>query len=152
MEKSPPPPSNKKSRVVVFGIFDGVHDGHRDFFRQASKYGDMLIVILGGDGPAKSLKGKEPRHSEEERLDLVRREPWVSKVVLGDKELATYWVLQELSPDAICLGYDQQALGEDLQRWMMAQGQEIPIHFLKPFKPEVFHNSLLSRGNHGSGL
>ncbi|MFQ6030393.1 MAG: adenylyltransferase/cytidyltransferase family protein [Dehalococcoidia bacterium] len=144
VETSIPPPSSKEGRVVVFGIFDGVHNGHRDLFRQAREYGDALIVILGRDGPARSLKSKDPRHSQEERLELVRQEPWVSDVALGDEEQSSYRVLQRLSPDVICLGYDQQALGEDLKRWMTYQGKEIPIHFLKPFKPNIFHNSLLS--------
>ena len=139
-----PTASNGKRRVVVFGIFDGVHDGHRDFFRQAREYGDALIVILGRDRPARSLKSKAPRYPEEERIELVGREPWVSDVVSGDEEQSSYRVLQQLNPDAICLGYDQQALWEDLPTWMIDQGKEIPIHLLKPYKPNIFHNALLS--------
>ena len=129
---------------MVFGIFDGVHEGHGDFFRQVQDYGDALIVILGRDRTVRSLKSKAPRYSEEERLQLVKQEPWVSDVGLGDEELPSYGVLEKLNPDAICLGYDQQALGEDLQRWMIEQGKETPIHFLKPYKPSIFHNSLRS--------
>ena len=125
----------------MFGIFDGVHEGHRDFFLQARGYGDALIVILGRDSSARSLKSSAPRYSQEERIKLIRQEPWVNDVVL---ELSSYRVLQRLSPDIIGLGYDQQALWEDLQRWMIEVGKEIPIHFLKPYKPNKFHNSLLS--------
>ena len=143
-EKVTPTTSNRKSQVVVFGIFDGVHEGHRDFFQQAREYGDALIVILGRDSSARSLKSRAPRYSEEERIKLIGQQPWVSDVVLGDEEQSSYRVLQQLSPDIICLGYDQQALWEDLQRWMIEVGKEIPIHFLKPYKPNIFHNALLS--------
>ena len=136
--------AEKLRRVVVFGIFDGVHDGHRDFFRQAREYGDELIAIVGRDRSARSLKSKTPRYSEEERVELVWQEPWVSDVSLGDEELSSYRVLLKLNPDAICLGYDQQALWENLQTWMIEVGKEIPIHFLKPYKPNIFHNALLS--------
>ena len=138
------PVSNKKRQVVVFGIFDGVHEGHRDFFRQAREYGDALIVILGRDRTVRSLKSKAPQYSEEERLELVKQEPWVSDAVLGDEELSSYRVLHKLNPDAICLGYDQQALWEDLRRWMIELGKETPIYFLQPYKPDIFHNSLRS--------
>ena len=89
-----PAASNSKSRVVVFGIFDGVHDGHRDFFQQARGYGDALIVILGRDSSAQSLKSRAPRYSEEERIKLIGQQPWVSDVVLGDEEQSSYRVLQ----------------------------------------------------------
>ena len=130
-------------RVVVFGVFDGVHDGHRDCFRQAREFGDHLIVIVGRDGPAFRLKDQSPRYSEAERLDLVAREHWVAAAVLGDEELSTYQVLEQLNPDLICLGYDQQVLGEDLQMWMDGTGKSIPMHFMKPYKPRRFHSSLL---------
>ena len=135
--------TDAKQRVVVFGIFDGVHDGHRDFFRQASEFGEHLIVVVGRDGPAFRLKGRKPRHSESKRLDLVAHEQWVSFAVLGDEELSSYQVLEELNPDVICLGYDQQELGEDLRRWMKRRGNEIPTHHLKPHAPDRLHSSLL---------
>ena len=130
-------------RVIVFGIFDGVHDGHRDFFRQATEVGEHLIVVVGKDGMAFRLKGRTPRHSESERLDRVAHEHWVSFAVLGDEELSSYQILEELNPDAICLGYDQQELGEDLRRWMKRRGKQIPTHHLKPYAPDRLHSSLL---------
>ena len=132
-----------KKRVVVFGIFDGVHDGHRDFFRQAKEYGDELIVIVGRDASALDLKGKQPQHSEEERIELVKQEQFVDEAVLGDEEQSSYHVFDELKPDAVCFGYDQQELGEDLKKWLREKGKEIPVHFLKPYQSDSFHNSLL---------
>ena len=73
---------------------------------------------------------------------------WSIVYVIFQDDIEFYWarsrVLEKLNPDAICLGYDQQALEEDLQRWMIEVGKEIPIHFLKPYKPNIFHNTLLS--------
>ena len=56
-----------KKRVVVFGIFDGVHEGHRSLFRQAKKHGDELVVIVGRDSASLKWKGKRPKHLEETR-------------------------------------------------------------------------------------
>lgn len=136
MEKS-------KKRVVVFGIFDGIHDGHRDFFQQAREYGDELIVIVGRDKIAEQLKSKTPKHSETERVDLVAKEKLIDSAVLGDEELSTYSVLSSVNPEVICLGYDQQKLGEDLQNWIQKNKKQIQVHYLKPHDPTTFHNSLL---------
>jgi len=137
--------ANTGKRVVVFGVFDGVHDGHREFFSQAREFADRLIVIVGRDGAAFRLKDQKPQYSEAERLDLVAHEHWVTAAVLGDEELSTYTVLEELDPDVICLGYDQQAIREDLQMWMDRTGKLIPMHYMKPYKPHRFHSSLLRR-------
>ena len=75
-----------KRKIIVFGIFDGVHDGHRDFFRQAKKYGDEFIVIVGRDKIAQRLKNKTPKYSEQERVNLVAKEELVDSVI--DRALA----------------------------------------------------------------
>jgi len=136
--------STDRIRVVIFGILDGIHDGHRDMFRQARDYGGELVVILGRDESALRLKNRKPQYSEEERLELLRQEQWVSRGVLGDEEPSSYQVLKQLNPDVICLGYDQQVLNDDLRKWMNREGKNIPIWVLKPYQPDVFHNSLLS--------
>lgn len=33
-------------KVLVFGTFDGLHERHIDFFRQAKACGDHLTVIV----------------------------------------------------------------------------------------------------------
>ena len=131
-----------KKRVVVFGIFDGVHDGHRDLFRQARELGDELVVIVGRDEVAEKLKGRRPRYSEAERVAMLKQEPLVDDAILGDSEFSSYASIQKLHPDLICLGYDQQELGEDLKQWIQRKNESISLVFLKPYKPEVLHNSL----------
>ncbi len=135
----------KKKRVVVFGIFDGVHDGHRDLFRQAQGYGEELVVVVGRDSTALQLKNKKPKYSEKERLEMVAKEKEVDNTVLGDEELSAYGVLRELNPSVICLGYDQQNLKQDLeQRLWKEKKRDIRFVMLKPYHPEIFHNSLFT--------
>ncbi len=123
----------KKKRVVVFGIFDGVHDGHRDFFRQARQYGNELIAVVGRDEICRKLKNKTPKHSEEERRQLVSQESLVDKALLGDHELSTYRVLENLKPNVICFGYDQDALEKDVQAWLSNNTQAVETHHLRYF-------------------
>ncbi|MBI2098731.1 MAG: adenylyltransferase/cytidyltransferase family protein [Candidatus Wildermuthbacteria bacterium] len=136
-------------RVIIFGIFDGVHDGHRDLFRQARELGDELVVIVGRDEIAEKLKGKKPKYAEDERIRLVQREPLVDNAILGDRELSAYTMLEQCNPDVVCLGYDQDELEEDLRRWLalrLAQGKQdksIQIYRAKPYRESTFHSSLI---------
>lgn len=123
----------KKKRVVVFGIFDGVHEGHHDFFRQAHQYGDELIVVVGRDEICRKLKSKTPKHSEEERVQLVSQEPFVHQALLGDQDLSSYQVIKELKPDVICFGYDQDALEKDVQSWLSNSKHTVETHRLLYF-------------------
>ena len=132
-----------KKKVVVFGIFDGIHDGHKSLFRQAKEYGDQLVVIVGRDSASLRLKGKKPKHPEETRRDLVSKEELVTQAVLGDEKQSSYKVLEELNPDVICLGYDQANLAEDLKVWMQKMDKNIPLHWLDAHYPEKYHSSVL---------
>jgi len=144
----------KRRRVVVFGIFDGVHDGHRDLFRQALRYAQgklahedlktnvELIAIVGRDNVAEQLKGKSPDYKENDRIEMLKKEELVNDAVLGDSEISSYKVLEGLNPQVICLGYDQEDLEEDLQNWI--GDRNIEIRRAKPLKEDTLHNSMIS--------
>lgn len=105
-------------RVMVFGVFDGLHAGHQYFLATAREQGDELITVVARDEVVRALKGKTPRHSEKERCAAVARLGAVTRAVLGDKKQGMYDVIRRHAPVIICLGYDQDALGEDLARAM----------------------------------
>ena len=44
--------------IVVSGGFDPLHSGHISYFKDASEYGDRLIVALNSDDWLKRKKGK----------------------------------------------------------------------------------------------
>ena len=114
-------------RVVVFGTFDGIHEGHRFLFEQARQYGNELVAIVGRDEFVRSFKHKEPKNNEKDRVETVQTEPLVDRAVLGDEQISSWSILEQLAPDVICLGYDQDALEQDLKRWMAGRGVSIAI-------------------------
>ena len=99
---------------MVFGAFDGVHPGHIDFFKQAKRYGDYLIVSVGTDTNVEKIKGEKPLFSQKERLGLIRGLSIVDKAVIG-AEKNYYRQIKKHAPDVICLGYDQWATEEDVR-------------------------------------
>jgi FAD synthetase len=132
-------------KVMVFGTFDGLHEGHLDFFRQAREYGDYLIVVAGRDKNVEKLKGNLPKKDEEQRVgDLIDCD-LVDDALLGD-ETDPYKLIENLKPDVICLGYDQHNYADNLEKELKERGLEnIEIDRLKPYKPEKFHSSILNK-------
>ncbi|MBI2113340.1 MAG: FAD-binding protein [Candidatus Wildermuthbacteria bacterium] len=133
--------------VAIFGVFDGVHKGHRDFLRQAKSHGDTLVAIVGRDAVVEKIKSKTPRFSQEQRMDFLRAEKLADTVVLGDEELSSYRVLDQARPDVLCLGYDQESLEKDIREWMKKKGISLPIVRLHPYWPGAYHTSLLEAKN-----
>lgn len=131
-----------KKTVMCFGTFDGVHPGHEDYFRQAKEHGDELIVIVSRDTTVMDVKGDLPARSEQDRLDAVSEHPLVDEARLGypgDK----YRVIEEINPDILCLGYDQEAFTENLDAELARRGLSATIVRCEPYFPDMYKSSLL---------
>jgi len=130
-------------KVLVFGIFDGVHPGHIDFFRQAKKHGDFLIIAVGQTSATKKFKNKIPKYSLKERIRFVQDVDCVDRAIPGDREQGSYKVILREKPDIVCLGYDQKGLAKDIRRWMKETESKTPLLFLAPYQPTIYHTKIL---------
>ncbi len=130
-------------KVLVFGTFDGLHEGHRAFLRQARAHGEHLTVVVADDDGVAQLKNRLPGKTLEDRMEMLRDVDLVDLVVPGDRELGTYDVLHKHRPDVVALGYDQKALKFDLQERARHFDWELDIVVLGPHQPEKYHNSIL---------
>jgi len=139
-------------KVIVFGTFDILHRGHLDFFEQAKKFGDFLVVVVARDKNVKKLKREKPLYNEMLRLNKIGKSKLVDKVVLGNKK-DRYLILKQEKPDVICLGYDQKVdekkLSEKLKEYKLEEAQVIR---LEAYKPEKYKSSLLKKQNENSNL
>ena len=132
-------------RVVVFGVFDGLHDGHRTLFREAKKHGDELVVVLTPDVVVEKLKKHASKLTFDERKAHLQSEDGVVKVIEGDVELSSWAIIGKVNPDVIVLGYDQDELKKDLELFMGQTGLSIPLIIAPAFKPGELHSSLLNK-------
>lgn len=131
--------------VLVFGTFDVLHPGHRNFFQQARALGDKLSVVVARDKTVRTVKGFQPEQNETERLQAVAACPEVDQAVLGREDQDKYAIIEQIRPDIIALGYDQAHFAERLPQELLARGLSARIIRLKPYKPEQYKSSLLRK-------
>ena len=133
-------------KILIFGVFDGIHEGHLSFINNAKKVGDHLVAIVARDSIVKVLKGELPKNNEVERIEDLLKIPEIDRVLLGDPELSTYNILKEVNPDVVFLGYDQNILYEDLKKKIKnGDLNEMEIVFGTPHKPDELHSSIIKK-------
>ena len=54
-------------KVMVFGSFDILHQGHLYFLNEARRFGEELIVVIARDETILKVKGHKPKYNEKER-------------------------------------------------------------------------------------
>ncbi len=117
----------RNNKVMVFGVFDGLHDNHHYFLSEAGKYGDYLIVVVAPDSEVKLLKNKSPRFSLSDRIEKIKNSETAQLVVAGDDEHGSWNIIKTHEPSIVALGYDQQALEEALKIYIGKHSLEIEL-------------------------
>lgn len=122
-------------KVITFGTFDPLHEGHINLFKQAKKLGDTLIVVTATDENIKKNKHRNPRLKQKVRIEKIKRTGIPDKVVSGDRD-ESYGILEKINPGVIALGYDQKIptpLKERIKKYKIVT--------LKSFRPEIYKSS-----------
>jgi len=132
----------KMTIVMCFGTFDILHPGHIYFLREAKRLGDYLIAVLARDSTIKEVKGITPKYDEKQRVEHIRDLRIADKVVLG-YEADKYEIIEEMNPDVIALGYDQQAFADKLKEEMAKRKMEPKIVRIRSYKEEHYKSSKL---------
>jgi D-beta-D-heptose 7-phosphate kinase/D-beta-D-heptose 1-phosphate adenosyltransferase len=93
-----------KSLVFTNGCFDILHRGHVELLRQASRFGDILIVGINSDRSVRSLKGdRRPIIDEESRASVIAAMEFVDAVILFD-EASVESLVRRVRPDCLVKG------------------------------------------------
>ena len=128
-------------KVIAFGSFDILHEGHKHYLNEAKSFGDYLIVIVARDENIVKFKGRKPKNDENYRLEQVKKLNFVNEAVLGHKE-DILKVLEEFKPDIICLGYDQKTIEDGkLRQELEKRNLKAGIVRAKPYKEDVYKSS-----------
>jgi cytidyltransferase-like protein len=129
------------TRVLVFGAFDLFHKGHEHFLKNAKRFGDELVVVVGRDINLYKLKKKNPINNEDARLKKIKSLDYVTEAFLGRKDLDYMITIKKIKPDVICLGYDQKSF--NIERKIKNEELKIRIIRLGPYKEKTYKTTIL---------
>lgn len=128
-------PSHKTG--VVFGVFDGLHQGHKYFLAEAAKRCEKLVVSVTASETVLHLKGHLPRYEYMERVTAIQAFNPKLKVVQGDQTLGEWTALKKYAPEIVILGHDQQTIAKELTKL------RINFIFLDSYHPEKHKSSII---------
>jgi glycerol-3-phosphate cytidylyltransferase len=93
-------------KVITYGTFDLLHDGHINILRRARDLGDYLIVGVTGDEYDRYRGKLNVRQSVAERIAAVRDTGFADKIIIEDYEGQKIEDILKYNIDIITLGSD----------------------------------------------
>lgn len=132
------------TKVLAFGTFDGIHEGHRAMLREAKTLGSYLIVAVAPDSVVAEIKGAVPHNRAAKRIADLKKEHIADEVALGDAMQGDWKILKKYKPDSIALGYDQDELKQALIDYYENAEKKPTIVVLQPYKPDIYKSSLMN--------
>lgn len=130
--------------VLASGVFDLLHYGHIRYLEEAKLSGGpeaKLIVIVATDDTVVKLKGHHPVMHENQRRALVEALRVVDEALLGYVDMDMLAVLEEIKPDIVAVGYDQNEIVERLRRRIRDKGLETEVVQVGRFGEEELDSS-----------
>ena len=131
-------------KVMCFGTFDILHPGHGYYLRQAKDLGDYLAVVVALDETVMEVKGRLPRHSQNERVNNLEKLGIADKVILGNRG-DKLKVVEDEKPDVLCFGYDQKSFTENAREKLQQRDLKVEVVRLKAYHPDKYKSSLLGK-------
>lgn len=130
--------------VLASGVFDLLHYGHIRFLEEAKDVGGpnaRLVVIVARDETVKNLKGSRPVIPEDQRRAVIEALKVVDEALLGFKDLDLDRVIQQIKPDIIAVGHDQEAIRNQVLKIKKARELGIEIFSVGMFGEEDLNSS-----------
>ncbi len=130
---------------LLFGTFDGLHEGHIAMLTEARTHAPRIIIALPKDTNVLAAKGHLPMFSWNERASGLQESGLVHDIYAGDDVLGEYHILDQVKPDVILLGYDQTELSLSLKQYFVLHPEStLPMITLAPHQPDRYKSSLLN--------
>lgn len=118
------------TKVLAAGVFDLLHYGHIRYLEEAKKMGGPdahLTVIVARDETVRRLKGSDPVIPEDQRRAVIEALKVVDEALLGFEDLDLDRVLQQVKPDIVAVGHDQDAIRRRVKKIKKARGLDLEI-------------------------
>ncbi|HZX45538.1 MAG TPA: adenylyltransferase/cytidyltransferase family protein [Candidatus Nanoarchaeia archaeon] len=128
--------------TLSFGTFDIIHPGHIYFLKKAKELGDRLVVVVARDSTIKEVKKNSPKYNENQRLQHIKDLRIADEAMIGNED-DKYRVIEEIKPEIIALGYDQEHFAKDLDKEMKKRGINAKVIRIDAYKKEQYKSSKL---------
>lgn len=92
-------------KVITYGTFDLIHNGHINILRRAKELGDHLTVAISSD-EFNEIKGKKAYHSYENRKMILEAIRYVDAVIPEDEWEQKISDVQKHEIDTFVMGDD----------------------------------------------
>ena len=100
------------SKVFVSGCYDIIHAGHIEFFKEALKQGDKLVVCIPSDEVLYQYKKRRPSIPIEHKIEILNNISFIDEVVIGgnlDKNGLNFKdIIVKISPDVLVVTSDDK--------------------------------------------
>jgi len=133
--------------VLAGGVYDVLHVGHLAALREAKRLGDVLVVVVATDATVETLKERKPLFPEQDRRALVEGLKPVDIAILGYEDIGFGFeqVLDEVKPDTVAFGFDQEKLEKIVTEIIQRHKLKIKVMRLPRFEQERYVSSSLLR-------
>ena len=110
--------------VLTFGVYDMLHIGHINLFKNAKELGDKLIVAVQRDDVIKKYKPTaEVQYTTDERVFMVESVKYVDEVILYEDVDVD---IKRIKFDIFAKGPDQIHSGfQKAVEWCIDNGKEV---------------------------
>jgi FAD synthetase len=135
----------KRKLVLASGTFDLLHLGHVKYLEEAKKAGGRnakLVVIVARDETVQKRKSVKPVMPEEHRRALVESLKVVDEAILGFEELDIRAVIEDMKPNVIAVGYDQNGIEEQVRKVVSQQKFPVQIKKIGKFGKDELDSSI----------
>lgn len=135
-------------RVLAAGKFDILHLGHLAYLNQARQLAGEdgeLVVVIALDKTIEKQRGAPPVFPQEQRRRLVESLEAVDRAVLGYETEDQSVIVQDIKPNIVALGYDQNANTHAIEERLSEAGLSTKIVRLEKMKADGLCSSTLIR-------
>lgn len=137
-------------KVITYGTYDLLHQGHLNLLRRAKELGDYLIVGVTSDSFDRGRGKLNVRNNVLERVEAVKRTGYADEVIIEDYVGQKIDDIQKYDVDIFAIGSDWEGkfdyLGEYCQVVYLPRTKGISSTMLREESQDIFRIGIIGSG------
>lgn len=137
-------------RVITYGTYDLLHEGHINLLRRAKELGDYLIVGVTSDSFDRGRGKLNVRNNVLERVEAVKATGYADKVIIEDYLGQKIDDIQRYDVDVFVIGSDWEGKFDYLREYCkvvyLPRTEGISSTMLREQTEEVYHVGIVGSG------